>query len=250
MTLDAGFAALSHPLRRHMLAELAGGRRTISDFAGGAEMTFAAVSRHLRVLEEAGLVSRQVAGREHYFAAEPKALEAAKAWVDAQSARWQSSLDALKNLLESEMTDPNPLVALAEIHIAASPDRVFGAWVDKKLAAKFFAGEKMRVEGLRLDPRPGGELFVPMTDGKSLILHRGEFLLVDAPRRLVFTWISAHTQLRTTVVGIDFIGELGGTTVKLRHEGFEADKEASDHVGGWSSILRQLGTVSGAKAAA
>jgi uncharacterized protein YndB with AHSA1/START domain/DNA-binding transcriptional ArsR family regulator len=243
MTLDTGFAALSHPLRRQMLAELAGGRHTISDFADKAAMTFAAVSRHLRVLEEAGLVTREVAGREHFFAAQPAALDDAKAWVDAQSARWQNSLEKLKTLMETEMTAQNPLVALAEIHIKAPPEKVFGAWTDRKTASTFLGGEGMSAKALRIDPKPGGELFIPMTDGDRMEMHRGEFLLVDAPRRLVFTWLSVHTQLRTTVVGVDFIAEKGGTTVKLTHEGFESAGAATGHTGGWASILSQLKTV-------
>src|SRR3982751_2313491 len=99
MTLDAGFSALSHPLRRQMLAELTAGRRPISHFANGAAMTFAAVSRHLKVLEEAGLVTREIAGREHYFAANPKALDSAETWIAEQSARWQHSLETLKTII-------------------------------------------------------------------------------------------------------------------------------------------------------
>jgi uncharacterized protein YndB with AHSA1/START domain/DNA-binding transcriptional ArsR family regulator len=240
LALDNGFAALSHPLRRDMLARLSAGRRTISDFTAGAGMTFAAVSRHLKVLEAAGLVSRKIEGREHFFAAEPKALAAPHDWIEAQSRRWQSNLDQLKSLMETDMTVPGPLVAHAEVHIAAPPEKVFAAWTDPKTAAKFIGGPDATVDGLVLEARPGGELYVPMKFADRMVLHRGEILAVDAPRRLVFTWISQHTMLRTTVVAVDFIAKDGGTDVVLTHEGFVVPEDAKGHTGGWTAILGQL----------
>ena len=254
MTLDAGFSALSHPLRRQMLAELAEGRWPISHFANSAAMTFAAVSRHLKVLEEAGLVTREIAGREHYFAAKPQALDDTKAWIEAQSARWQHSLDTLKTIIESEpetdMTKENPLVAKAEIHINAPAERVFAAWTDPKTAGRFMGSDNTRTTGMRIDPQPGGELYIPMHFDDRVELHRGEYLVVDAPRRLSFTWMSRHTNLKTTVVGVDFIAEKGGTTVRLRHEGFARPQDAVGHNGGWRSILEQLQAINQVQAVA
>jgi uncharacterized protein YndB with AHSA1/START domain len=226
-----------------MLGELGSGRRTISDFAAKAAMTFAAVSRHLRVLEEAGLVSRAIVGREHYFSAQPEALGATRDWIDLQSRQWQSRLDTLKTLMETEMTETNALVAHAEIHIAATPAKVFAAWLDPKIAGKFMGGDSAAAPGIKLDPRPGGELFLPMKFGDREIPHRGEFLLVDAPRRLVFTWLSPNTQLRTTVVAVDFVAERGGTRLTVTHEGFADAADASGHSGGWASIIGQLAAV-------
>jgi DNA-binding transcriptional ArsR family regulator len=152
-----------------MLAKLTAGRRPISHFANSAAMTFAAVSRHLKVLEEAGLVTREIAGREHYFAANPKALDSAEAWIAEQSARWQQSLETLKTIIESEteteMTTENPLVAKAEIHINAPADRVFAAWTDPKTAARFMGSDHTKTTGIRIDPQPGGELYIPLAAG-------------------------------------------------------------------------------------
>ena len=82
-----------------------------------------------------------------------------------------------------------------------------------------------------------------MAEGATRILHRGEFLVVDPPRRLVFTWISQPTALRLTVVAVDFEAEGKGTRVTLRHEGFADPETARAHSGGWNGILETLGQV-------
>lgn len=238
--LDRRFAALAHPLRRSMLARLSDGERTISELAADAPMTFAAVSRHLRVLEDAALVSRVIRGREHVFAARPDGLSAAAEWIARQSAHWQRSLEALKTMVEADMGTGSALRATAEIHVAASPDRVFAAWTDPRQARRFLCAGETTVADIRLEPEPGGELFVIMMDGDRPLMHRGEFLVVDPPRRLVFTWMSQPTDLALTVVSVDFIGERGGTTVRLVHEGFRKAAAAPMHSRGWQSILAKL----------
>jgi uncharacterized protein YndB with AHSA1/START domain/predicted transcriptional regulator len=238
MSLDDGFSALAHPLRRKMLASIHKEPRTITELASGSAMTFAAVSKHLRVLEEAGLVRREIKGREHYFAAVPRGLRPVSDWVAAHSLLWQQSLQTLKHVVETEMAQS--LRASAEIHVAAPPTRVFDAWCDARTAATFLCVGDPKLGEARVDARVGGEVFVVMSDGATEILHRGEFLVVDRPRRLVFTWISQPTGLRLTVVSVDFLAERGGTRVTLMHEGFADPDVAASHAGGWSTILASL----------
>jgi uncharacterized protein YndB with AHSA1/START domain/DNA-binding transcriptional ArsR family regulator len=238
VNLDEGFGALSHPLRRKMLAAIHKEPRTITELAAGSAMTFAAVSKHLRVLEEAGLVRRQIKGREHYFAAHPRGLRPVSDWVAAHTRLWQQSLQTLKDVVEKQMSQS--LRATAEIQIAAPPALVFNAWCEARTAAKFLCVGDPKLGEARIDARVGGEVFVVMSDGATRILHRGEFLAVDRPHRLVFTWISQPTGLRLTVVAVNFAAERGGTRVSLTHEGFADADAASSHAGGWSTILASL----------
>lgn len=243
MSVDAAFGALAHPLRRQMLVALTDAPRTISELAAGAAITFAAVSKHLRVLEEAGLVRRRVEGRSHYFAASPGALRPAADWVAAHSALWQEGLFRLKTMMETEME--NELAARAEVFVAAPPERVFDAWCEPSRAARFLGvGDPSRAT-VELDARVGGALFVAMRFGEVEILHRGEFLVLDRPRRLVMTWMSQPTGLRLTIVSVDFVPERDGTRVRLVHEGFTDAKTARQHAGGWGGILESLAALPG-----
>jgi DNA-binding transcriptional ArsR family regulator len=93
--------ALSHETRRALLARLGEGEATISELAAPMPMTFFAVSKHLRVLERAGLVERTVRGREHWFALRPEPVDAAAAWMTEQSRRWNERLDSLERYLRA-----------------------------------------------------------------------------------------------------------------------------------------------------
>ena len=94
-TLDRTYAALADPTRRAVLTALRQGDARITDLAGPLPISFAAVSRHIGVLEGAGLVRREVRGREHWLSVEPEGLRAAQRWIDEQSAFWSERAEAL-----------------------------------------------------------------------------------------------------------------------------------------------------------
>jgi DNA-binding transcriptional ArsR family regulator len=100
--LDGVFHALADPTRRAMLRSLAGGERNIGELAAPHRMSFAAASKHVRVLEAAGLVRRRVEGRAHKLSIEPAPLAAADAWLRFYEAMWSERLDALETLLRAE----------------------------------------------------------------------------------------------------------------------------------------------------
>jgi DNA-binding transcriptional ArsR family regulator len=81
--LDHIFSALADPTRRDMLRRLAERERTISELAAPCDMSFAAASKHVRMLERAGLIRRTVRGRTHHCRLEPAPLADAQAWLDA-----------------------------------------------------------------------------------------------------------------------------------------------------------------------
>jgi len=93
--LDRTYAALADPTRRALLRALSRGDARITDLAAPLPMTFAGVSRHVGVLEQAGLIRREVRGREHWLSLDPKALGAAQRWIDDQTSFWSKRADAL-----------------------------------------------------------------------------------------------------------------------------------------------------------
>ena len=98
--LDRTYAALADPTRRALLVSLRSGDARISDLAAPMPMSFAAVSRHLGVLEDAGLVTREVRGREHWLTVRPEGLQRAESWIHEQSEFWSRRADALTARLE------------------------------------------------------------------------------------------------------------------------------------------------------
>ena len=100
--LDRVFHALADPTRRAMLASLTGVERKIGDLAAPHAMSFAAASKHVRVLESAGLVRRRVEGRTHVCRLAPEPLAAANAWLRAYETLWTDSFNALDALLQAE----------------------------------------------------------------------------------------------------------------------------------------------------
>jgi len=94
--IDAVFHALAHPARREMLGRLADRDRTVGELASPFEMSLAAASKHVKVLEEAGLVHRTVAGRRHVCRLAPKPLGKASEWLRFYERFWSQSLDNLE----------------------------------------------------------------------------------------------------------------------------------------------------------
>lgn len=97
--LDAVFHALSDPTRRALLQRLAGGSATVTALAAPFRTSLTAVSKHLRVLEGAGLLRRDVRGREHHCALEARPLETAAEYIATYRRFWAARLDALEALL-------------------------------------------------------------------------------------------------------------------------------------------------------
>ncbi len=93
--LDRAYAALADPTRRALLVALRAGEARITDLAAPLPMTFAGVSRHVGVLEAAGLVQREIRGREHWLSLRPEAFSPAERWISEQTAFWAGRADAL-----------------------------------------------------------------------------------------------------------------------------------------------------------
>ena len=100
--LNDVFAALADPTRRRMVERLARGRRSVGEVAAGFEMSQPALSKHVKVLEAAGLVTRTVAGRVHYLDLAPGAMRSAATWLDRQRKFWEETLDRLDSVLSEQ----------------------------------------------------------------------------------------------------------------------------------------------------
>ena len=100
--LDTVFHALSDSTRRGMLASLALGERSVGELAEPFAMSFAGASKHVKVLEEAGLIRREVRGRTHICTLEPGPLASADQWLRHYERFWTGRLDALEQLLRED----------------------------------------------------------------------------------------------------------------------------------------------------
>ena len=96
------FHALSDSTRRRMLRELASGERTVGQLAQPFAMSLAAASKHIKVLEGAGLIQREVRGRAHLCRLDPGPLESAHEWLNFYERFWTARLDVLDRLLREE----------------------------------------------------------------------------------------------------------------------------------------------------
>jgi DNA-binding transcriptional ArsR family regulator len=100
--LDGVFHALSDATRRAMLRQLAGGEKTIGDLAEPFDMSFNAVSKHVKVLEEAGLVKRRIVGRAHHCSINPGPLKTADEWLRFYEGFWSARFDVLDQLFRAQ----------------------------------------------------------------------------------------------------------------------------------------------------
>ena len=150
---------------------------------------------------------------------------------------------------------PDQNAIVAEIFIAAPPERVFQAITDPAQMPRWWGQKDLyRITEWKADLRPGGKWSCAGKgiDGKSFRVE-GEYLEVDPPRRLVHTWIADWSASMQTVVrwelepqsvhGLHPSGprKAGtGTLVKVRHEGFAGDPAAISHYEGWKHVLGWL----------
>jgi DNA-binding transcriptional ArsR family regulator len=94
------FKALAHPLRRDIVERLSGGTATVGEVTQDFGVSKPTISRHLKLLEEAGVVSRVVDGRTHRLALRPEALAETSDWIETQRARWERLFDVVGEYLE------------------------------------------------------------------------------------------------------------------------------------------------------
>jgi DNA-binding transcriptional ArsR family regulator len=97
--LDRSFVALSHPVRRAIVERLVDGPTTVGDASRGLGVSKPAVTKHLKVLEGAGVVSRSVRGRTHVLRLEPRPLREVSEWLELHRSLWQAKFEAVERHL-------------------------------------------------------------------------------------------------------------------------------------------------------
>jgi DNA-binding transcriptional ArsR family regulator len=100
--VNSPFKALSHPIRREIVERLAAGPATVGEVTGDFDVSKPAISKHLKVLEETGLVSRVIEGRTHVLSLQTESLEEATEWMNRQRAVWTRMFDVVEEHLKEE----------------------------------------------------------------------------------------------------------------------------------------------------
>ena len=102
MDLDDTLVALADDTRRQILKRLATGDARVTEIAAPFDISLNSVSKHIRILERAGLVRRRVAGRDHFLSLDPGPLDDAAAWMLRERTAWTHRLDNLEAALRAE----------------------------------------------------------------------------------------------------------------------------------------------------
>jgi DNA-binding transcriptional ArsR family regulator len=106
--LDRTLTAIADPTRRAILARLAHGGARVTEIAERFDVSLNAISKHLKVLERAGLVRREIHGREHRLSFNAAPLESADEWIATMRRVWEDRLDALERFLREKKSAPDP----------------------------------------------------------------------------------------------------------------------------------------------
>jgi DNA-binding transcriptional ArsR family regulator len=102
MPFDEVLTALADDTRRAILHRLSSGEARVTEVAAGFDISLNSVSKHIRMLERAGLVRRRVVGRDHFLSFEPKPLDDVAGWIERHRQLWTRRLDALEAALRAE----------------------------------------------------------------------------------------------------------------------------------------------------
>jgi DNA-binding transcriptional ArsR family regulator len=100
--VNDSFRALAHPIRREIVERLAAGPAPVGEVTRGFAVSKPAISKHLKVLEETGVISRVIEGRTHRLSLEPKPLEEAAEWMERQRALWGRLFDVVDDYLNEK----------------------------------------------------------------------------------------------------------------------------------------------------
>lgn len=241
MSADAVFKALADPTRRHLLDALfKRDGQTLGDLGRRLRMTRFGVMKHLRVLEEAGLVVTRRQGREklHFLNPVPIRLIHDR-WIDKYTERFAAVLSDLKHELEEETMEK-----VFEIYIKTTPERLWQAITDPSLRARYAFGV-----GSFSDWKPDSEYQSRTTElngAAGLVIAEGKNLVVEPPRRLVQSFramwsdeVKSEGDSRVTWE-IEPVGESCRLTVTHDQLRQGANEEL---YGGWPMVLSGLKTL-------
>jgi uncharacterized protein YndB with AHSA1/START domain/DNA-binding transcriptional ArsR family regulator len=243
-----------------MLGRLDTGPLTVGELAEPLAMSLWAASKHIKVLERAGLVQRTVAGRRHLCRLQPEPLASASAWLRFYERHWEERLDALEGLFRTHprqggsMTYMTAEQAAVRLHrtIPAPPERVYRAWLEPDLLRRWLAPGSFEVTRVEVDERVGGRyrIWHASADG-DVGGFECELLELVPSQRIVFRWgfvgpERAAGPAYDSLLTITLAEAPGGATaLTLVHERLDAlhaaMPEVAEDVGpGWAMVLDKL----------
>jgi uncharacterized protein YndB with AHSA1/START domain len=235
--MDAVFKALADPTRRSLLDELfKQDGQTLSALERRLPMTRFGVMKHLRVLEEAGLVTTKRRGREKLHFLNPVRIRLVHdRWVSKYAEPWAATLSGLKKRIEEETMEK-----VFEIYIKTTPERLWEAITDGEMRSKYNFGARVSS-----DWTPGSryEMGHPAA---NVVLGEGENLEVDPPRRLVQSFIALWSEdvKREGTSRVTWEIEPVGDSCRLTVTHDELREGANNELyGGWPMILSGLKTL-------
>jgi uncharacterized protein YndB with AHSA1/START domain len=124
--------------------------------------------------------------------------------------------------------------------MAASAEEVFDAWTDPMSMVEFMRPPQMQRVDVEVDARVGGKFRIDMVGASAVTSHTGEYLVIDRPRVLKFTWISQHTDNQPTVVTIELTPRgAEQCEIVLTHTGLP-ESQVKGHTQGWTFMVEKL----------
>ena len=146
----------------------------------------------------------------------------------------------------SDSSTSTPSVTITKL-IAAPREAVFAAWSTPELMSEWMGGGETDIRKVELDFTVGGKFLIDMWgehEGKACGGdHKGEYLEINPPEKLVFTWISEYTADKPSVVTLEFLEKVGQTELRLTHSQLPTQEIADMHGQGWidfADLLNQF----------
>ena len=134
---------------------------------------------------------------------------------------------------------PRSAAVVVRRTIGASPEDLFDAWLDPEALAIWMRPGPVSSAVAKVEAREGGSYEITMQGQSGPIVHKGVYLQIDRPKRLVFTWASVGTEMRDTLVTVDFLPASKRTEVIVTHEQLPESAKPSHSIG-WTHGLEHL----------
>jgi DNA-binding transcriptional ArsR family regulator len=237
MTYQDVLAALADSTRRAVLERLRERELSVGELARNLPVTRPAVSQHLKVLREAGLVSERRVGNRRLYRIDPRGLVPLRRYLEQT---WGQVLDAFgRSAGEARMIEPLVKTIVVPLEVSGAFELFtggMGSWWP--LATHSVGAERAR--GCRFEARAGGRIYEIMDDGTES--EWGVVKLAEFPRRVVFTWHPGRPASTAQEVEVTFRGVEGGTEVRLEHRGWErygenAEAARDRYDTGWDQVF-------------
>lgn len=257
--LDLAFAALANPTRRAILSRLAQGEATVNALAGPFDISLPAISKHIRVLENAGLITRARDAQFRPCALNAAPLKAVAFWTDQYRSIWEARFDVMqaimKTLKENDMVDQTKWVKIQR-EFEAPIDVVWQMWTDPALFKKWYGPMGMSVPTAEMNLVVGGTRKICMemkSPQRTMSMwFTGVYKEIKRPSRLVYTesmcdaqgviispqsmgMPEGHPDITEVIVELSEAG--GKTMMTMVHVGVP---EGSAGAGGWKLAFDKL----------